>query len=166
MLHKLYGFYFLSSNAEFSSKFQLEESVKKLKQKIENEKRTNSSYPRFSSDISGTKVVIESSNIPFWTNMKPQFTGKFALKNGANFLVGRFCVPTSIRLLISILLVASFYLTAIEIFRYLTIPNLKFPTETLLFLGVNHFFLFWSYLVSESDVSDISETIRSALQDN
>ena len=76
MFHKLYGFYFLNKDAEFSSKFQLEESVEILKQKIENEKRTNSSYPRFDSEISAKKVTVESSNIPFWTNLKPRFTGK------------------------------------------------------------------------------------------
>jgi hypothetical protein len=166
MLHKLYGFYFLSKDAEFSSKFQLEDSVEKLKQKIENEKRKNSSYPRFSSDISATNVMIESSSIPFWTNMKPQFSGKLVLKNDNNFLIGRFGVPISVRLIILILLCAGFYTSAIEIFRYFTIPSTKLPSEILFFLGATHFFMFWGYLVSENDVSDISDAIRSALQDD
>ncbi len=165
MFHKLYGFYFLSSDAEFSSKFQFDESVEKLKQKIENEMRKNSSYPRFASDISGTKVTIESSNIPFNTNMKPRFTGKFELKNDTNVLVGKFGVPASIRLIMLILLVVSFYMTSIETYRYLTIPDFPFPNDVLLFLGIIHFFLIWGYLVSENDASDISIAIRSALQD-
>jgi hypothetical protein len=166
MLHKLYGFYFLSSDAEFPSKFQLEESVEMLKQKIGNEKRKNSSYPRFASDISATKVMIESSNIPFWTNMKPRFTGKFELKNDTNFLIGRFGVPKSIRLIILILLGASFYITTIETLRYLTISGLAFPTDLFLFLGAIHFLLVLGYLVSEYDVSEISNAVRSVLQEN
>lgn len=165
MLHKLYGFYFLSSDAEFPSNFQVEESVEILKQKIENEKRKNSSYPRFVSDISATKVIIESSNIPFWTNMKPRFNGKFVRKNDINLLVGRFGVPTSIRLIILILLGVGFYATAIETFSYLTNSGLSFPTDLFIFLGCIHFFLFWGYLVSENDASDISKAIRTALQE-
>jgi hypothetical protein len=166
MLHKLYGFYFLNTDAEFPSKFPLEESVELLKRKMESEERKNSSYPRFLSDISATKVIIEASNIPFYTNMKPQFIGKFVVKNDINFLVGKFGVPTIIRLVILILLVASFYFTAIEAFRYLTVSGLKFPTDELLFLGGINFILFWGYLISESDVSDISKSIRSALKYN
>jgi hypothetical protein len=46
----------------FQAKFQLENSVKMLKNKFKNEKRTNSSYPKFMSNCSAKKVTIESSD--------------------------------------------------------------------------------------------------------
>ena len=74
-----------------------------LKNKFKNEKRTNSSYPKFVSNCSAKKVIIESSDKTYLTNMKPQFTGKFERKYDTNFLAGKSGVPTSICLIILIL---------------------------------------------------------------
>jgi hypothetical protein len=164
MLHKIYGFFFQSSYAEFPSKFNLEESLDRLTKKIESEKRKNSAYPKFAFEISVKGVEIESSNIPFHINMKPQFTGKCECKNEELFLVGKFGAPTSIRFIIFILLATSFYTSSAEAYKFLAIPNTTFSFDLLYFLVGTHFFLLWGYLISENDVTDISEAIQSALQ--
>lgn len=126
MLRKTCGVFFQSDCAESLIKFNLEESLDRLTQKIESEKRKNSAYPKFAFEISVKGVEIESSNIPFYTNMKPQFTGKFECKNEELFFVGKFGVPISIRLIIFILLVTSFYTSAAEAYKFLVIPNTRF----------------------------------------